>query len=101
MSVHVTIPADRIANHCREKGIGRMAIFGPALRPDSGPDSDIAVLVEFEPDRVPGLSGMARMQREFSDLLGGRKVDLRTPGDLSPYCRQAVLAEAEVQYAQR
>ena len=84
MDLHVTIPADRIAACRREKGVGRLAILGPALRPDVGPDSDIHVLVEFGPDRVPGLSGMARMQRKLSDLLGGRIVGLRTPEDLPP-----------------
>jgi predicted nucleotidyltransferase len=65
-----------------------------------GPKSDIDVLVEFERGRTPGLLGMARMERELSALLGKRKVDLRTPEDLSRYFRQKVLDEAEVQYAQ-
>lgn len=60
---------------------------------------DIDVLVEFDPDHIPGLLGIARMERELSALFGGRKVDLRTPEDLSRYFRQRVLAEAEVQYA--
>jgi predicted nucleotidyltransferase len=57
------------------------------------------VLVEFDPERIPGLLGMAHMERELSALLGGRKVDLRTPQDISRYFRKQVLAEAEVQYA--
>jgi predicted nucleotidyltransferase len=82
------------------RGIRRLAIFGSALRPDFGPESDIDVLVEFESSRTPGLLGMAHIERELSALLGGRKVDLRTPEDLSRYFRQSVLNEAEVQYAQ-
>ncbi|MCS7311070.1 MAG: nucleotidyltransferase domain-containing protein, partial [Armatimonadetes bacterium] len=74
-------------------------VFGSALRPDFRPDSDIDILVVFEPSHVPGLLGMARLERELSMLLGGRKVDLRTPEDLSRYFRQEVLNEAEVQYA--
>ncbi len=57
------------------------------------------MLVEFEPGRIPGLFGIARMERELSALLGGRKVDLRTPEDLSRYFREEVMAAAEVQYA--
>jgi hypothetical protein len=69
------------------------------LRDDFGPDSDVDVLVEFEPGHVPGLFGISRMARELSPLLGGRTVDLRTPEDLSRYFRDEVLAIAEVQYA--
>ena len=100
MNPQLSIPRDRLATFCRERGIHRLAIFGSALRPDFGPDSDIDVLVEFEPDRTPGLLGIARIERELSALLGERKVDLRTPEDLSRYFRQKVLDEAEVQYAQ-
>ncbi len=71
------------------------------MRPDFGEESDIDILVEFEPGHVPGLLRLARMERELSELLGGRKVDLRTPKDLSRHFRQQVLQEAEVQYAQR
>jgi predicted nucleotidyltransferase len=91
---------EQIASYCRQRHIQRLAVFGSALRPDSRPDGDIDLLVEFEPDPVPGLLGMARMERELSALLGGRQVDLRTPEDLSRYFRQEVLEEAEVQYAQ-
>jgi len=95
----VELHKEQIALFCRERHIRRLAIFGSALRPDFRPDSDIDLLVEFEPDHIPGLFGIARMERELSALLGGRKVDLRTPEDLSRYFRQRVLEEAEVQYA--
>lgn len=100
MNPRLSITGDRLATFCREQGIQRLAIFGSALRPDFGPESDIDILVEFEPDRTPGLLGIARMERELSALLGDRKVDLRTPEDLSRYFRQKILNEAEVQYAQ-
>jgi len=77
-----------------------LALFGSALREDFSEESDIDVLVEFEPGHTPGLLGMARLERELSHILGGRKVDLRTPEDLSRYFRDEVLREAEVQYAQ-
>lgn len=73
--------------------------FGSVLREDFRPDSDIDVLVEFEPDRVPTLFDIVGMEQELSAMLGGRRVDLRTPEDLSPYFRNQVLREAALQYA--
>ena len=98
MNPQVSIPRSRLAVFCRDRGIKRLAIFGSALRADFGPESDIDVLVEFEARRTPGLLGIAGMELELSRMFG-RKVDLRTPEDLSRYFRQAVLNEAEVQYA--
>ncbi len=100
MNKQVVFPKDQIAEFCRLHHIRRLAVFGSALRSDFNENSDIDVLVEFEPGHVPGLFGMARLERELSRLLGGRKVDLRTPEDLSRYFREEVLNEAEVQYAQ-
>jgi predicted nucleotidyltransferase len=93
------MPREALEAFCRHRGIRRLAVFGSALRSDFRPDSDIDVLVEFEPGCTPGLLGMARMERELSALLDGRKVDLRTPEDISRYFRNQVLVEAEVQYA--
>lgn len=67
---------------------------------DFGPESDIDVLVEFQPGQTPGLLGIVGRELELSALFAGPKVDLRTPEDLSPYFRQDVLDEAEIQYAQ-
>jgi predicted nucleotidyltransferase len=94
------IPMDqtRIAEFCRKHHIRRLSLFGSALREDFYPDSDVDVLVEFEPGHVPGLAFFA-MEMELSDLLG-RKVDLNTPGFISPYFRDQVLEEAQVQYVQ-
>ena len=78
----------------------RLALFGSVLRDDFGPDSDVDVLVEFEPERIPGLLGVAAMEIALSDLFGGRKVDLRTLDDLSRYFRQEVLDAAEVRYGE-
>jgi hypothetical protein len=100
MNKDLSVPRERIAAFCRKHGIRRLAIFGSALRDDFRPDSDVDVLVEFQPDRIPGLLGVARLERELSPLFGGRKVDLRTPEDLSRYFRRSVVEEAEVQYAQ-
>ena len=100
MVASISVDKEQIAGFCRKHRIRRLALFGSVLRQDFPPDSDVDVLVEFEPGSVPGLFGIARMERELSALLGGRKVDLRTPEDLSRYFRQSVLAEAELQYAQ-
>ena len=100
MNNHIILPKEQIADFCRPRHIRRLAVFGSALRSDFNESSDIDILVEFEPEHSPGLFGMARMERELSALLGGRKVDLRTPEDLGRYFRQEVLNEAEVQYAQ-
>ncbi len=99
MNPKLSIPREKIADFCRKHGIRRLAIFGSALREDFHPDSDVDMLVEFEPDRIPTLFDLAGMEQELSALLGGRKVDLRTPGDLSRYFRRRVMEEAEVQYA--
>ena len=98
MNSQVSVSKTALAAFCQEHGVKRLAIFGSALREDFGPESDIDVLVEFEPERIPGLLGIAGMELELSELFTGRKVDLRTPEDLSPYFRQDVLATAEVQY---
>jgi hypothetical protein len=99
MNPNLTISRDRIASFCREHGIKRLAIFGSALSETFGPDSDVDLLVEFEPARIPTLFDMAGMEQDLSKLFGGRKVDLRTPEDLSRYFRDQVIQEAEVQYA--
>ncbi len=94
------VPKETIAAFCRRHHIRKLAFFGSILREDFSPDSDIDVLVEFEPGHVPGFFGLVPMEYELSELFGGRKVDLRTPQDLSRYFRDEVLAQAEVQYVQ-
>jgi predicted nucleotidyltransferase len=96
----IALPQDEIAEFCRRHHICKLSLFGSVLRGDFCSDSDVDLLVEFEPGREPGFFGLARMERELTGLLGGRKVDLRTPEGLSRYFRDEVLAEAEVQYAQ-
>jgi predicted nucleotidyltransferase len=94
---HISIDEEKIAVFCRKHHIRRLALFGSALYGEFTADSDLDVLIEFEPDHVPGLAFFA-MEAELSELLG-QKVDLNTPGFLSPYFRDQVLAEAEVYYA--
>jgi predicted nucleotidyltransferase len=94
--IRIQIPKERITDFCRRHHIRKLAIFGSALRDDFGPDSDVDVLVEFEPGHVPGLAFFG-IEQELSAILG-RKVDLNTAGFLSPEIRKVVLKEAEVQY---
>jgi len=91
-------PKEKIAEFCRKHHINKLAIFGSVLRPDFRDDSDIDVLVEFDPDHIPGLAFFA-MADELSEILG-RKVDLNTPQCLSKYFRDRVLTEAVVQYVE-
>jgi len=86
-----------IAEFCRRHHIRRLALFGSVLRDDFGPDSDVDVLVEFDPGTPVGMIGLAGIEIELGELVG-RKVDLNTPGFLSRYYRDQVLGEAEVQY---
>ncbi len=84
---------------CRRRGIKRLSLFGSVLKGRARPDSDVDMLVEFEPGATPGLLGIVAIEGELSALIGGRKVDLRTAADLSRYFRDQVVREAVVHYA--
>jgi predicted nucleotidyltransferase len=99
MSTRLPIANEALAGFCARHHIRRLALFGSMLRGTDRPDSDIDLLVEFELGHVPGLLGMAGMERELSSLLGGRRVDLRTAHELSRYFREDVVRTAEVQFA--
>jgi predicted nucleotidyltransferase len=91
--VAVESARDEIAAFCRCHRIRRLSLFGSVIRDDFGPGSDIDVLVEFEPDSVPGFFEYVGMKEELAAMLG-LPVDLRTPKSLSPYFRDRVLREA-------
>lgn len=93
------LPKDKITSFCKKHHIRKLSLFGSVLRDDFGSGSDIDILVEFEPGKVPSFFRLFDMEDELSAMLGGRKVDLRTPEDLSRYFRDKVLATAVVQYA--
>ena len=84
----------QIAAICRRYHIRTLALFGSVLREDFAPDSDVDVLVEFEPGKTPGFFTLARIARELSPLLGEREIDIRTPQDLSRYFRDEVVSTA-------
>ncbi len=93
-----TIDPERLAELCRRWGIRELALFGSALRDDFGPESDIDLLVDFEPGTVLGFK-VFELERELSEIFGGRRIDLVPRKFLHPRLRQRVLAEAETQYA--
>jgi len=98
MTPPIHISDEALAAFCRRNGVRQLSLFGSVLRDDFGPDSDIDMVVEFEPHARVGLLQMAAMELELSELLG-RHVDLRTPAELSRYFRQEVLSTAENLYA--
>lgn len=97
-SITSVIPLEKLKKFCRENHIIKLSLFGSALRGKLKPKSDIDILVEFEKKHMPGLLDIAGMEIELSEKIG-RKVDLRTPQELSRYFRNEVLAEAKVEYA--
>ena len=92
----IDLPREQIADFCRRHHIRWLALFGSVLRDDFTPDSDVDVLVEFESGGVPGFA-FAGMGEELSQILR-RRVELRTPDELSAYFRDEVLADAEELY---
>ncbi len=97
MNPHAFIPAkDQLTQFCQQHGINKLAVFGSALRSDFRPDSDIDLLVKFQPGQTPGLFKIVGLETELSRFFGQRKIDLCTLEDLSPYFRAEVVAEAEV-----
>lgn len=93
----ITVSPEVIGDFCRRHHVRKLSLFGSVLRDDFRPESDVDVLVEFDPAHGPGLIAMAAMEIELSGLLG-RKVDFLTPGFLSPYFRERVLREARPLY---
>ncbi len=94
----IAIPEANIRQFCIHNQIKKLALFGSVLRDDFRADSDIDIIVEFMPDARVGMLTMARIERELSQIFEGRKVDLRTPAELSRYFRHDVLQKAEVFY---
>ncbi len=96
----VELPREQIEAFCVRHHIRKLSLFGSVLTERFGPESDLDVLVEFEPGRAPGYFGFAGMELELSEMIG-RKVDLRTPAELSRHFRDEVVASAAVQYVHR
>jgi uncharacterized protein len=101
MTLSVFRDHDALASICQRYNIRRLSLFGSTLKGSDRPDSDIDLLVDFQPGAKPSLLTMASIEIEMSSLLGGRKVDLRTAEDLSRYFREEVVRAAETQYEAR
>ncbi|MEA3402597.1 MAG: nucleotidyltransferase family protein [Armatimonadota bacterium] len=97
MPLQIEVSRREIADFCRRNQIRKLAVFGSALREDFTPDSDVDVIVWFEPEARVGLITLGGIERRLSELMG-RKVDMHTPEMLSKYFRDRVLAEAQVVY---
>ena len=82
--------SEQIERFCRKHHIDRLSLFGSVLRDDFTSDSDIDVLVEFNPEQIPGLMTLAGMEIELLELIGGRRVDINTPLSISRYFREEV-----------
>ena len=95
----IKIPKQKIASYCKKNHIKKLALFGSFLRDDFSSNSDIDFLVEFEQDHIPGFFTLLRMEEQLSQFFQGRKVDLRTPNDLSRYFRDKVIRNTEILYA--
>ena len=93
----IHVPHDEIRRFCHQNHIRKLSWLGSVLRDDFTAESDIDVLVEFEPGKTPGFA-IVKMQTELSQLLDGRIVDLRTPKELSPYIREQILLKALGEY---
>ena len=91
------IPSEKLQSFCRKNHIKKLSLFGSALRDELTPESDIDLLVEFEEGHIPGLITLAGIEIELSEIIG-RKVDLRSPLDLSRFFRDEVVSQAKVQY---
>jgi predicted nucleotidyltransferase len=98
MSAHIQLDPEYIAEFCKRNQIRKLALFGSVLTDRFRPESDIDVLVEFQEEARVGLFALAGMEIELTEKLG-RKVDLRTPKELSRYFRDEVVRGAEVQYS--
>jgi len=101
MAVRIAIDREKIAAFCRCHHVRRLALFGSVLREDFGPDSDVDVLIEFDPEHMPGFIRLSQIEEELSELLDSRKIDLVTAKSLNWRIRDRVLAEAEVQYEEK
>jgi uncharacterized protein len=99
MERRLNMSAESLHAFCLKHRIRKLAMFGSEMDGRATPTSDVDLLVEFEDGLEPGFLALAGMEIELSDLLGGRKVDLRTPQDLSRYFRDDVVRRAEVQFA--
>src|SRR3990172_7449637 len=100
MPARIQPEAERLAEFCRRPPLRRLSVCGSVLLADFRPDSDIDVLIEFDPDRRPGMVGLQEVEEELSELYGGHRIDLLTPKYLNRRIRERLLQEAEGLFAE-
>jgi uncharacterized protein len=98
MNPNLTIPQEKIIELCKAYGVRELSVFGSALRDDFGPQSDVDLLVEFDPDAHIGLIDFIRLQNKFADAFS-RPVDLVTKDGLKSRIKQSILDSALIIYA--
>lgn len=98
-TLQIQVASDKLAEFCQRNGVAKLSLFGSILTDHFSDASDVDVLVEFQAGRRVGYLAMAALERELSSLFSGRRVDLRTANELSPYFRDEVVSHASVQYA--
>jgi predicted nucleotidyltransferase len=96
----VSIPKHELAQFCKNNKIYKLSLFGSAVRGELNPDSDIDFLVEFKQGYAPSFFELYRLETELTEIFNGRKIDLRTPADLSKYFRDEVVSGSEVLYSE-
>jgi predicted nucleotidyltransferase len=95
----VDVPKRKLEALCRKYRIRKLSVFGSAARGEARADSDVDLMVEFEPESAPSLWDFPEMQKAFSALFGGRRVDLVPPEALAnPYRRKSILRDLKVLY---
>ncbi|MBW4418095.1 MAG: nucleotidyltransferase family protein [Myxacorys californica WJT36-NPBG1] len=100
LTLPIELPLEQITEFCQRNPIRKLSLFGSILRDDFKPESDVDMLVEFIPDSRVGYFELIGMEVELTEMLK-RKVDLRTPAEISRYFRQRVLDSAQVIYEHR
>jgi uncharacterized protein len=98
LSLPIVVPQNELNQFCQDNFITKLSLFGSVLRDDFTSESDLDFLVEFADNYTPTFFKLVQMERELSKLFSGRKIDLRTPEELSPYFREKVMLEAIIQY---
>ena len=94
----ITFDRKALEKFCKKNGIKKLSLFGSVLRDDFGPTSDVDMLVEFMPKETVGYMRLIGIETALTDLFGVRKVDLRTPGEISDLFIEKVMKESEILY---
>ncbi len=98
MRARIPIDRERVTDFCQRHHVRKLSLFGSVLRDDFRVDSDVDVLIEFDPSHIPGFLRLGQMERELSSILGSRRLDVLTPKSLHPAILDRVLSDAEVHF---